>query len=157
MTNKSNQLKNLSEEQKKPVGRPAKYSDYIANRVCELIATNTCSLDDLCTDNPDIPSRQTIYRWRWENDLFCYKYAKAKMFQAELLAEELDELSHQKTYYTDSEGNQRVDTGQVAAQRLIVDTRKWIATKLAPRIYGDKTQVDTNIYVRHEDALKELE
>ena len=41
--------------------------------------------------------------------------------------------------------------------RLRVDTRKWMLSKALPKIYGDKTQVEANVTVRHEDALDSLD
>jgi hypothetical protein len=44
----------------------------------------------------------------------------------------------------------------IARSRLRIDTRKWIASKLAPKIYGDKIVTETSVTVRQEDAIKEL-
>jgi hypothetical protein len=62
------------------------------------------------------------------------------MFQAELLAEQIHNISNSVITYHDSEGNERVDSGSVAQARLRVDSIKWHASKLAPKIYGDKKQ-----------------
>ena len=35
----------------------------------------------------------------------------------------------------------KVDTGWVSNQRLRIDTRKWLLSKLAPKKYGDKIEV----------------
>ena len=40
--------------------------------------------------------------------------------------------------------------------RLRIDTRKWIASKLAPKIYGDKIDNTHSINISHEEALKLL-
>ena len=40
--------------------------------------------------------------------------------------------------YIDEDGNVRVNPDVIARSRLRVDTRKWYASKLAPKIYGDK-------------------
>lgn len=39
----------------------------------------------------------------------------------------------------------RTDTGYVAHQKLRIDTRKWLMSKLAPKKYGDKIGVEMDI------------
>jgi hypothetical protein len=69
----------------------------------------------------------------------------------------LDKIASEKLYYEDDKGNKRVDSGYSQSQRLIADTRKWIACKLIPKVYGDKQTIEQTVTVKHEDALKELE
>jgi hypothetical protein len=134
----------------------SEYKQELAERICTIIATHTDSFDDLI-EKFDLPPKSTIYEWLWKNDAFSEMYKKAKMRQAELMAEELEAVANKKAYYVDADGNQRIDPGFTQSQRLIADTRKWIATKLAPRIYGDKQTIEQTVTVKHEDALKELE
>lgn len=49
------------------------------------------------------------------------------------------------------------DNEHINRSRLRIDTRKWIAAKLAPKIYGDKMVSESRVTISHEDALKELE
>lgn len=138
-------------------GRPTLYNAEMAARICELVATHDIGLPGLCKKFDDIPSDFTINLWRNKYPEFSQMYALAKMKQAELLAESIDDLAAQIETYIDSEGNVRFDPGSVAKQRLMIDTRKWLATKLAPRIYGDRVTHDGKITISHEEALKELE
>ena len=41
--------------------------------------------------------------------------------------------------YVDEKGRKKVDWDVVHRSKLRVDTRKWIASKLKPKIYGDRT------------------
>lgn len=132
------------------------FQQEIAEKICKIIATHTESIEELI-EMYNLPKRTTIYEWLWKNDTFSNMYKKAKMRQAELMAEELEAVANKKSYYVDSEGNERIDPGSIQSQRLIADTRKWIATKLAPRIYGDKQTIEQTVTVKHEDALKDLE
>ena len=50
-----------------------------------------------------------------------------------------------------------VDHENIQRSRLRVDTRKWAASKMAPKKYGDKLDLGGSIGIRHEDALGELE
>lgn len=138
-------------------GRPSIYTDELADRICELVATNTDGLPKLCAEHDWMPGEETIRIWRFRNLEFAGKYAQAKRFQAELMAEQVKEIAAEKAYYIDAEGNQKVDPGFVASQRLQADTVKWLASKLAPKIYGDRQTIEQTVTVKHEDALKELE
>lgn len=139
------------------MGRPTIYSEELADRICELVATNTDGLPKLCAKHDWMPHEDTIKTWRFRKPDFSAKYAEAKKFQAELMAEQVKEIAAEKAYYIDAEGNQRVDSGFVASQRLQADTVKWLASKLAPKIYGDRQTIEQTVTVKHEDALKELE
>ena len=41
---------------------------------------------------------------------------------------------------TDDEGKKIVDHDHISRSRLRVDSRKWVASKLLPKVYGDKLQ-----------------
>ncbi len=121
------------------IGRPTDYSPELVARICELVATNTKGLIRLCAENDDIPSHTTIKLWRYKYPAFAAQYAQAKIFQTELLAEEIIEISddgHNDTYI-DEDGHVIVNGDVVARSRLRVDSRKWLASKLIPRTYGD--------------------
>lgn len=65
-------------------------------------------------------------RWRLEHAEFSAKYARAKLAQADILAEECLEIADNST------------PENVTVDRLRTDTRKWLASKLLPKQYGDK-------------------
>ena len=138
-------------------GRPTLYSLELAQRVCEKVATSTGSLEEILNSEEGLPCRDTIYSWLYKHQEFSDMYARAKVVQAERMIEELDAIASDKLYYEDDKGNKRVDSGYSQSQRLIADTRKWIACKLIPKVYGDKQQIEQTVTVKHEDALKELE
>lgn len=138
-------------------GRQSMYTDELAQAICDKIAVCTDSLKDILASNPEWPCAETIYTWIHKNEQFSEMYARAKRVQAQRMAEELEEIAKERSYYIDAEGNRKVDSGFVASQRLIADTRKWIACKLVPRIYGDKQQIEQTVTIKHEDALSELE
>lgn len=139
------------------MGRPTIYNEELADRICELVATNTNGLPKLCDAHDWMPSHDTVNKWRYRYPNFSAKYAQSKRFQAELMAEQVKEIASEKAYYIDADGNQKVDPGFIASQRLQADTVKWLASKLAPKIYGDRQTIEQTVTVKHEDALKELE
>lgn len=72
-----------------------------------------------------------------DEQLFA-QYARAKSEGIEKLAEELLEISDSDPRINNF-GN--VDSGDVAARRLQIDTRKWLLSKLAPKKYGDRLEL----------------
>lgn len=145
--------KNKTLEAPKKVGRPTHYNQEFGNRICELIATSPFGTNKLCKMYDWMPNEDTIYQWRYKHALFAEKYALAKSKQAEIMVEQIVDISDDitKDFYHDDNGNARVDAGAVAHRRLQVDTRKWYASKLAPKIYGDKLALE-----KKEDENAEL-
>lgn len=144
MTNSKRVSKDSVKKPSKPNGRPPiELTQELADRICDLVASHTCGLERLCNMYPDIPSKFTINLWRLKNESFSSQYARAKLKQAELLAEECLEISD------DSSGDKRINPDGfegmnsefVARSRLRVDTRKWLASKLLPKQYGDAAKL----------------
>lgn len=150
----------LEPKKKHPGGRPTKYNAQMAKRICDLIKTHAWGLKKLCKFYDDIPEETTINDWRSIHREFSLQYAEAKLKQADLLAEECLEIADDDLLDTkiDPEtGYEICNTEYIARSRLRIDTRKWLASKLLPKQYGDKVQHEGNITITHEAALKELE
>lgn len=124
----------------------AKYTEFdqaLANEICLAISSSTCGIRKLCAKNPHWPDRSTIYRWTWEYPKeFGDHYAHAKARQVEWLVEEALEIAYDGSHdtYIDERGNDRCDHEWLGRSRLKIDTIKWLACKLAPKIYGDKLE-----------------
>jgi hypothetical protein len=105
-------------------------SDKIATMalVCDEIAKGK-SLREICAPD-DMPAPSTICLWLKESIDFAEQYAHAREQQAELYADEIIEIADKA----------KPDDVQVA--RLQVDARKWKASKLAPKKYGDKLDLN---------------
>lgn len=123
---------------RKPSGRPTIYTDELADRIMEVIATTTTGLKRRFDDDPDLPDHSTITKWRWTNEIFCRKYLEALQKRQHLMIEDLEEVAKDVIYYTDKEGNLRIDAPSVAVQTNILNIRKWHASKIAPKFYGDR-------------------
>jgi hypothetical protein len=86
-----------------------------------------------------MPDKSTVMRWLAQNEAFRDQYARARESQADHLAEEILQIADDgsnDTYQT--ENGEAVNHDVIARSRLRVDTRKWLASKLAPKKYGDK-------------------
>jgi hypothetical protein len=75
------------------------------------------------------------------------RYARAKADSLEAMADEMlgiaDEVSGD-TYESD-DGRVQIAPDVVQRARLRIDTRKWLLSKLAPKKYGDKLDIDANV------------
>lgn len=71
---------------------------------------------------------------------FSEQYARAREAQADKLAEEALTIADdgRNDTYTDADGNVKTDSEVIQRSKLRVDTRKWLASKMAPKKYGDK-------------------
>jgi len=140
-----------------PGGRPSKYTPELADRICRAIATSTKSLKQICASNEGFPCRETIYDWCWDYEEFSNKYDQAKRHQANLLAEEVVTIADDD--YDDmiqGEHGMIPNSARVQRHKLRVDSRKWIACKLLPKVYGEKQHVESEHKVTFEDKLKDL-
>ena len=128
------------------VGRPTTYNEEIANEILERIVLGE-SLRSIVKDD-HMPVISTVFRWMSHNEEFSKQYTRAKEEQAELLADEIVAISDEaetvvKTY---GDGMTEVvfDSTAVARNRLRIDARKWVASKLKPKRYGDKLELAGN-------------
>jgi phosphoribosylaminoimidazole-succinocarboxamide synthase len=96
--------------------------------ICEQIAQGK-SLREICKAD-GMPAPSTVCLWLSEDDKLAEQYAHAREQQADLYADEIIEIA-------DTAKN---EDAQVA--RLRVDARKWKASKLAPKRYGDKMDLN---------------
>lgn len=105
-------------------GRPSKFTQELADRICERLAAGE-TLRAICRGD-DMPPESTVRTWALDNEAFYAQYARAREVGYAGLADELTEIA-------DSDGDP-------ARDRLRVDTRKWLLSKALPKVYGDKVE-----------------
>lgn len=115
---------------KRKLGRPTKYSDEMVEDICEKIA-NGRSLRSICAEDC-MPTMSTVCKWLSENKEFSEQYARAREKQADYFAEEIIEIAD----------SAEAESAAVSKAKLQIDARKWAASKLAPKKYGEKTELD---------------
>jgi len=126
------------EPTKKRAGRPSKFTNELATEILERISSGE-SLRQITRD-AHMPVISTVYVWMMKDPTFSEQYAKAREEQAETLADEIIALADQDPIQiVDDKGIARVDSGWVTWQKNRVDARKWVASKLKPKKYGDRT------------------
>lgn len=115
---------------RRKLGRPTDYTKDMADKICEKISGGL-SLRAICAE-PGMPARGTVYRWLIENADFQDQYTRAREKQADHFAEEIIEIADSAV----------AESAAVSKAKLQIDARKWAASKIAPKKYGDKTELD---------------
>jgi hypothetical protein len=109
------------------MGRPCTFNPITAERVCQRLAAGE-SLSRICEDE-DMPAKSTVTGWVLaDHEGFAAQYARAREAQAEHYAEEIVQIA-------DTEGDS-------AKARNRIDARKWTASKLLPKRYGDRVELE---------------
>jgi hypothetical protein len=114
------------------------------------------SLRSICAEE-GMPAMATFMRWLAEEgeegDKLRERYAHAREAQAETIAEDILTIADEECTMVkaskhgssdDGDGETEVifDATAVARNRLRVDARKWLLSKLVPKKYGDKVQTE---------------
>lgn len=122
------------------IGRPTDYTPALAEEICETIACSEMGLKKLCNEHQHWPDKKTILKWVIKYPEFSHQYARAKALQIEAIVDEVLEIADDKSQdsIVDDDGKVSYDHEHINRSRLRIDTRKWLASKLAPKIYGDK-------------------
>jgi hypothetical protein len=136
----------MTEEAKAGAPRGSRlYTQELADEICERLA-NGESLNSI-GKTEGFPHATTIYRWALDTEHpFAEKYAQARKIGYAHLAEELLEIADDgsndfvERKNKDGETFKAVDHDHIARSRLRVDTRKWLLSKMLPKVYGDRIE-----------------
>jgi hypothetical protein len=115
------------------MGRPSKYSQELAFLICERISEGE-SLRSICS-TPDMPCKAIIFKWLSDKPEFLDQYARAREEQAESMADEIVAIA---------DSVEASDNVAVQKARLQIDARKWVASKLKPKRYGDRLDLSSS-------------
>ena len=124
------------------IGRPTSYTPEIADEICSQIVLGS-SLRTICKAE-SMPCVATIFNWFRTQKGFLEQYEKAKESQADTLAEDIldiadDGVNDWMAKNAPDDPGYSYNGEHVQRSRLRVDARKWIASKLKPKKYGDRT------------------
>lgn len=120
-------------------GRPSEYSEETAAVICERLISGE-SLRKICLDE-GMPAQSTVCRWLANNEPFRKQYAHAREIQADTIFDECLDIADDgvNDYMGDDE---KYNGDAVQRSRLRIDTRRWMAGKLAPKRYGEKMELE---------------
>ena len=125
-------------------GRPTDYTEELSDTLCAQLAEGL-SMRTICASD-DMPDKSTVFRWLRTNLEFRDQYEKAKDESADAFTDEmLDIADNGNNDWMENNGDSegyRQNGEAIQRSRLRVDTRKWLASKLKPKKYGDKQQIE---------------
>jgi len=122
---------------KKKIGAPTIKTQKLLDDICAGIALGK-SARAMCVEVGI--SQRVLWNWLAADEIFMQQYARAKEICADTLAEEIIEIADDNRFDTriKDDGTEVTDNEVVQRSRLRVDARKWYASKLAPKKYGDR-------------------
>jgi hypothetical protein len=140
--------------------RPTEYDEDLANKICMMFATDPdMSLTRMNAD-PTLPTVWHFYEWLDSHSQLSKSYARSREVQIDIQAERLKDISRtpmigitkvMRTGGIQGDTTEIRESDNIERTRLIIDTEKWIASKLRPKKYGAQP-----IEVEGNDALKDL-
>lgn len=108
-------------------GRPSSYNPDVAERFLERMSCGELAIELSAEDG--MPSHSTVWRWKEAHPEFRDAYARARLMQAQACAE----------MAVRSGRNAKADDANAA--RVKMDADKWLAARLDPQNYAERTQL----------------
>lgn len=93
------------------------------------------TVTEICGAGRDdfLPGERTFYKRLANDPVFAQEYARAREAQGHREADEIRKIADAAT------------PENVHVARLQIDARKWRASKMAPKVYGDKLELDGRV------------
>jgi hypothetical protein len=114
-------------------GNAFQWTPEIEAEIFSRLASGETIMQICGVDRDDfLPGERTFYKRLAEDAEFAQEYARAREAQAHHEADEIKGLADAATAET------------VHVARLQIDARKWRASKMAPKVYGDKTLIGSD-------------
>lgn len=133
-----------------PAGRPTIFTKHLADDICSRLADGE-SMRSVCRDD-SMPAMTTVFRWLRESEEFQQQYTIAKEESADAMVEDMLDIADNQVanpvlvddvpLVVEGKMVTTVDGPAVNHAKLRVDTRKWAASKLKPKKYGDKVTTE---------------
>lgn len=134
-----------AEGEKPKRGRPSDFTDDLASEICDRLCAGE-SLRTIVRDD-HMPASSTVFKWLAARPAFAEQYARAREVQADAIFEDiLDIADDARNDWMERRGENdagwQANGEHIQRSRLRVDARKWMAGKLAPKKYGEKTALE---------------
>jgi len=111
------------------MARPSSFTQEQAEKICDWLSCGGSLVE--FTKQEGTPDEKTVYRWLASNEQFRQKYAHARNLHAEREAERIVEIADDLDIPPEH-------------KRYMIDARKWTASKLLPKKYGDKLDITSD-------------
>lgn len=109
-------------------GRPTKMTPENQAEILTRIATGE-SMRQICLKSDHLPTMSNVFKYMWKDNDFRHKYEIACNNRTEVHVEEIVEIADNAS-------------GDTQRDRLRIDARKWCASKLVPKKYGEKLDLN---------------
>lgn len=123
----------------------------VMDYVCDCLATTSNGVGRILLNEYDglpLPNYSSIMAWIDKDKSLLDKYTRAKEAQADFMADEIldiaDDATNDWMEKHDKEGGNvgyQINKEHVQRSRLRIESRKWLASKLKPKKYGEKLAV----------------
>jgi hypothetical protein len=123
-----------------PAGRPTTYDKEVAIELCSRLSQGI-SLRTVC-EADEMPALSTFYQWLAANPEFTEQYAQAKYNSSDALVEQLHSIAD----------DQSIDPQH---KKYMLDIRKWTASKLKAKKYGDRQTLNHEGNINYTDMTEE--
>lgn len=145
------------------MGRPTKFTQALAGKICERIADRE-SLRSICRDE-DMPAKSTVLSWLADDGkaAFRARYALAREILADGFVDELVEIADDRSNDWIEKKNAAGETtgwqenGEaIRRSQLRIATRQWVAEKLRPKKYGSKAEPEQGVTAEVSQLLEDI-
>lgn len=141
---KTTRKKTAKKKTTRKPGRPTKYTKALAAKICSQLADGK-SLRKVC-EPASMPSKSTVFLWLANHEVFSDQYARAKAESAEAHADDILDIADDPSLHPND-------------KRVRIDTRKWLASKLKPKRYGDRLihqgDEDEPVFTKVQHVIKD--
>lgn len=120
--------------------KPEEIDEIFETIISEIIAGR--SLKSILRDE-DMPAVTTFFQWVDSNEDKKNQYARAMELRAEIKFESIQDDYSEEPQRDPESG--RIDSAWVALQRLKIDAKKWELSKLMPKKYGDRLELENKL------------
>lgn len=111
----------------------------IVEQVCERIASGESVSKIFASPNPDFPSVATFWRWLHADRALVAIYDRATEQRGELYAEEIIDITDETPPQVNGAFGTHIDSAWVQWNKNRAEARKWVAARMRPMRYGDRT------------------
>lgn len=127
---------------REPMAGESQWGDDTRQSILESLSIGK-SLRSIC-EVDGMPSESLVRKWVIQDEAFGAQYARAREAGMEALADEILDIadSQEGDVITKLDGTKTPNHDNINRAKLRVDTRKWIMSKIAPKKYGDKLDLN---------------
>lgn len=150
--------KNIS-PQKKQTRSTRKMTVEVFKSVCIDLSCNELGLKNLCAKYNS--SSSAFFDFMKDNKELTDFYMRARDMQADYLADQIIEIADDSSndtikFIKDGQQQEIENKEWVNRSKLRVEARKWIASKLKPKKYGDRLEVDQKTELSGSVEVKQI-